>query len=314
MGAVTGPLPGSGEVPRGMTAPHPVRGLRGGQAPHRSFTVGSEERGQPVSRAEGRRASVLVVEDDESAATFVTRVLQRAGITSVWTIDAEHASDLLATESFDVLLTDIRLPGRSGLDLAQEARANRPGIGIAMMTSYNEAGLERRARSLGADDFFEKPLTPSSLVSRIVSLLERPGGGGSDPTPRRGGRRAAKNDRTPASGSSESGAGSGAGTGTGSARRNGSASSGDSGGPVSASMTATVHTIRRARSFAHPLEAPRVAVLSEIAPGIRRLGPAPAPPAGIALFASVTPVVSHIVSGAGPVRAPRTSGAWAAPR
>lgn len=59
---------------------------------------------------------VLIVEDDESAAVFVTRVLERAGFESSWAIDADQASVLLADTNFHVLLTDFRLPGRSGLE------------------------------------------------------------------------------------------------------------------------------------------------------------------------------------------------------
>jgi len=116
---------------------------------------------------------VLVVEDDESTALFVTRVLSRNGFDAAWVMDAEQASERLENEPFDVLLADCRLPGRSGLELAQEARRSRPCIGIAVMTSFNEGGTADSARASGADDFFEKPLHSSSLVVRIRDLVTR---------------------------------------------------------------------------------------------------------------------------------------------
>lgn len=115
-------------------------------------------------------ARVLVVEDDESAAIFVKRVLERAGFAPSWVLDADQASLLLADDDFDVLLTDVRLPGRSGIDLVEQARSAKPAMPIAVMTSFNEVGLETRARARGADDFFEKPIAPTALVSRLTAL------------------------------------------------------------------------------------------------------------------------------------------------
>lgn len=116
---------------------------------------------------------VLVVEDDESTALFVTTVLARHGFDAAWVSDAEQATARLDAEPFDVLLADYRLPGRSGMDLARETRLSRPGIAIAVMTSFAENDIELAARSNGADDFFEKPLHSSNLVSRIGDLVTR---------------------------------------------------------------------------------------------------------------------------------------------
>jgi CheY-like chemotaxis protein len=116
---------------------------------------------------------VLVVEDDESTALFVTRVLSRNGFDAAWVTDAEQASERLDRELFDVLLADCRLPGRNGMDLARDTRQAQPGMGIAVMTSFAENQTEEVARSNGADDFFEKPLHISNFVARIGDLVTR---------------------------------------------------------------------------------------------------------------------------------------------
>jgi CheY-like chemotaxis protein len=100
-------------------------------------------------------------------------VLKRHGFDASWVTDAEQASERLLREPFDVLLADCRLPGRSGVDLARMARQAQPEMGIAVMTSYAEADAESTARSNGADDFFEKPLHSSNLVTRIGALVTR---------------------------------------------------------------------------------------------------------------------------------------------
>jgi CheY-like chemotaxis protein len=116
---------------------------------------------------------VLVVEDDESTALFVTRVLARNGLDASWVTDAEQASRRLESEFFDVLLADFRLPGRDGIELARDTRQSQPSMGIAVMTSFAETSTEDAARSNGADDFFEKPLQSSNFVSRIQDLVAR---------------------------------------------------------------------------------------------------------------------------------------------
>jgi CheY-like chemotaxis protein len=126
-----------------------------------------------MNAREARPGRVLFVEDDESTALFVTRVLSRNGFEASWVMDAEQATMRLDRESFDVLLADYRLPGRNGIELARDVRRSKPGIGIAVMTSLSGGGIEDAARESGADDFFEKPLHFFNLVTRIQDLVVR---------------------------------------------------------------------------------------------------------------------------------------------
>ena len=128
---------------------------------------------------------VLVVEDDESTGLFVTRVLRRHGFRASWAVDAEQATALMSDMTFDVLLADYRLPGKSGIELAAETRRLVPEMAVAVMTSVAATGMEKAARSNGADDFFEKPLHSANFVTRITELvrLSRSGGRQSNGSP-----------------------------------------------------------------------------------------------------------------------------------
>ncbi len=223
---------------------------------------------------------VLVVEDDESAAVFVTKVLDRAGFDFTWAVDADEASSLLATNRFDVLLTDFRLPGRSGLELVRQTRSSQPALAIAVMTSFNESGLESEARSWGADDFFEKPLSPASLVSRISELADR-SVGHEEPD-----EDAA--DRPPAE-RRAAGSGPGAAPAAPEQGRDAGAVCVETPGPADAS----------------PLEE-----AEDVRPVFRWIGSARRPLFAVPLWASAPPVVFDIISGTGPVATPRTSAAW----
>ncbi len=126
-----------------------------------------------MAAREATQGRVLVVEDDESTALFVTRVLARNGFEASWVTDAEQASERLGREAFDVLLADFRLPGLSGMDLARHTRQSMPSLSIAVMTSFADSHTEQTALSGGADDFFEKPLHSSNFVARIRALVTR---------------------------------------------------------------------------------------------------------------------------------------------
>jgi CheY-like chemotaxis protein len=251
----------------------------------------------PTTDEHENQGRVLIVEDDESAAVFVTRVLERAGFESSWAVDADQASALLADSDYQVLLTDFRLPGRSGIELVSEARSMQPAIGIAVMTSFNEPDLERTARSRGADDFFEKPLTASTLVSRITTLVERvrisgprpptvpPALGESAvsavavPGVPRGGTPGLPPVSPSTTGCEKAGEGRGLGEGSG----------GDAGSLTQGYPTANL--------------------LDEVMPGpvFRRIGSTRRALSAVQVWASAAPVVSHVVSGTGPVASPRTS-------
>jgi CheY-like chemotaxis protein len=247
---------------------------------------------------------VLVVEDDESAAVFVTRVLDRAGFESSWAVDADEATVLLSSSHYDVLLTDFRLPGRSGLELVRETRGSQPAIGIAMMTSFNETGLEGRARSFGADDFFEKPLVPSSLVSRVEHLAGRS---------RRGEARTEQADES--SGCEEAAERRGSGHGDDAAP---AASAPAAPGAPPASGTPAAHADpaspgTRAAASLDPAGEPKFVEVVDVTtrtPVFRRIGGTPRVIGAVPLWASAMPTVSRVASAAGPVTSPRTSAAW----
>jgi DNA-binding response OmpR family regulator len=79
----------------------------------------------------------LVVEDDTDAARFVQTVVeQRAGMDVVVAGDADSALDVLAAGPFDLIVSDIELPGQSGLQMLPRARELAPGVPVIIVTAY----------------------------------------------------------------------------------------------------------------------------------------------------------------------------------
>ena len=85
---------------------------------------------------------------------------------------AWEALEALRQRSFDLLLTDVRMPGKDGLELAAEGKALQPGLYVVMISSYAEFDYARRAMQSGAKEYLLKPIRPSD-VHQILSAFLR---------------------------------------------------------------------------------------------------------------------------------------------
>ena len=117
---------------------------------------------------------VLIVDDDESICRFVEAALQgSADVTSVYT--SEAALNLLGTEEFDGVLVDNGLPDLSGVEFIRLVRSDPKTLTLPLVlfTGSSSPDMEREARQAGADDFIAKPVEPTLLEERVLSLVSR---------------------------------------------------------------------------------------------------------------------------------------------
>jgi DNA-binding response OmpR family regulator len=115
---------------------------------------------------------VLIVDDDPLIRELLHAYLSQEGYDVHCAATAELAETFLASQSVDLVMLDIRLPGKDGLTLTRELRV-RSEVGIILITGRNDeidriVGLE-----CGADDYVIKPLNPRELVSRAKNLIRR---------------------------------------------------------------------------------------------------------------------------------------------
>ncbi|MGZ7459418.1 response regulator [Pseudomonas sp. Ma2-10] len=115
---------------------------------------------------------VLIVDDDPLIRELLHAYLSQEGYDVHCAATAELAETFLATNTVDLVMLDIRLPGKDGLTLTRELRV-RSEVGIILITGRNDeidriVGLE-----CGADDYVIKPLNPRELVSRAKNLVRR---------------------------------------------------------------------------------------------------------------------------------------------
>ena len=117
-------------------------------------------------------SQVLVVDDDPLIRDLLQAYLSQEGYTVHCAATAEQAETLLSEQPVELVMLDIRLPGKDGLTLTRELRV-RSEVGIILITGRNDeidriVGLE-----CGADDYVSKPLNPRELVSRAKNLIRR---------------------------------------------------------------------------------------------------------------------------------------------
>jgi two-component system response regulator AtoC len=112
---------------------------------------------------------VLVVEDEREMRAMLEKGLTRRGFTPVAQPSADEALARLAAEDFDVVLTDLRMPGMDGLALCERIALNRPDIPVVVVTAFGSLETAVAAIRAGAYDFVTKPID----VDALVLVLER---------------------------------------------------------------------------------------------------------------------------------------------
>ncbi|QGQ19831.1 response regulator [Cellulomonas sp. JZ18] len=114
---------------------------------------------------------VLVVEDDVDTAQYVRTVLGRRGGMAVTVVhDPSSALEQVAQHRFDAVVTDIQMPGMSGLELLVELRSRAPGVPVAVMTAFASVDYAVEALRRDADEFLVKPVAASTLLERVTAL------------------------------------------------------------------------------------------------------------------------------------------------
>jgi signal transduction histidine kinase len=123
-------------------------------------------------RGDGR--TVVVVEDDDDIRDLVTLMLRRSGYNIVDT-SPQSAMDLARTKDapIDALLTDVVMPGISGIELARRMREVRPGLAILFMSGYTGGAVGDDALTAPATALIRKPFTSSALLEALDQLLDR---------------------------------------------------------------------------------------------------------------------------------------------
>ena len=120
----------------------------------------------------GQDRRVLVVEDDDQVRSLITNYLEREGFHVDEAVDVVTGLDQLVIE-YDVVITDLRLPGQSGTELVAAAKSRWPQTQILVITGLHDATVAAEALSAGADCYLFKPFGMPALRRHLMGSLDR---------------------------------------------------------------------------------------------------------------------------------------------
>ena len=117
---------------------------------------------------------VLVVDDDPVVRKSFDRVLSGKGYAVITASNGEEALRKLNAENYDLVYSDIRMPGISGLEVAENVKARRPWTPVVIITGYGSDAAEARAKAAGVSSFVHKPLSPEMIEGSARDALAAP--------------------------------------------------------------------------------------------------------------------------------------------
>ena len=126
----------------------------------------------PLTAVPPTVAHVLAIDDDPSMRQMIADYLGDNEIRVTTLATGRDIADVMARETVDLLILDLKLPGEDGMQIARRLRADS-GLPIIMVTGRKEEADRVMGLELGADDYLTKPFSPRELLARIRALLRR---------------------------------------------------------------------------------------------------------------------------------------------
>ena len=116
---------------------------------------------------------ILIVEDDKDLNRTVCAFLNRSGYQAIGCLNANDAYDAMYENMFDLIVSDIMMPGVDGFEFVRNVRALNQEIPILFMTARDDIASKQRGFRIGVDDYMVKPIDLDELFLRIGALLRR---------------------------------------------------------------------------------------------------------------------------------------------
>lgn len=115
---------------------------------------------------------ILVVDDEEGLRDALSRLFEDEGYTVISAESGEQALEMLQQTRVDLILTDMRMPGMSGIELLKEVRETHGNIGVIILTGYGEIESYIEAMNFGAMEYVSKPFRVNELKFIVSKILQ----------------------------------------------------------------------------------------------------------------------------------------------
>jgi two-component system response regulator AtoC len=127
-----------------------------------------------MKSADKRVGRILVVDDEEGIRTFLAEALERTGHEVTQVADGAAAVRAAREEPFDVVLTDLHMPGTDGMTVVRTVRTEQPDVEVIVLTAFGDVATAVEAMKLGAFDYLQKPVSsPGAIRDLVAGALER---------------------------------------------------------------------------------------------------------------------------------------------
>ena len=119
---------------------------------------------------------ILLIEDETTLALLLQERLEKEGYSVSTCKDGLNGLTQALRENFDLLILDIRLPGKNGFEICRELRGHSKNVPILMLTARGDVKDRVKGLKIGADDYLAKPFDVAELLARMEALLRRANG------------------------------------------------------------------------------------------------------------------------------------------
>ena len=120
----------------------------------------------------GHQITIAIVDDDEAVRSGISRLLRSLGFTAISFSSAEEFLDSGQARASSCVVTDVRMPGMSGIELQQELSAQGLRVPVIFMSAFDEERTRTRAIGAGAREFLTKPFKEQVLIDTINAALQ----------------------------------------------------------------------------------------------------------------------------------------------
>lgn len=126
-----------------------------------------------MESAQTSTAHIIAVDDDPSVRQMIVDYLGDNDIRVTALASGKQINEVMARDTIDLVVLDLRMPGEDGMEIARRLRADSVGLPIIMLTGRKDEADRVMGLELGADDYLTKPFSPRELLARIRALLRR---------------------------------------------------------------------------------------------------------------------------------------------
>ncbi|ABA22057.1 two component transcriptional regulator, winged helix family [Trichormus variabilis ATCC 29413] len=119
---------------------------------------------------------ILIAEDEPRIAAFIEKGLRSQGFTTAVATDAYSATNMALSSGFDLMILDLGLPGKDGLDVLEELRGQGENVPVIILTARDDIQDKVAGFEAGADDYLTKPFRFEELLVRVKARLRQSGG------------------------------------------------------------------------------------------------------------------------------------------